>query len=65
MRLIIRKPIHLVVKLVADILVVLEVLLRIEVAEHCEKDLGREHGVTASLMHIAFPDNTEELADSL
>lgn len=53
------------VKLVADILVVLEVLLRLEVAEHCEKDLGREHGVAASLMHIAFPDNTEELTDSL
>lgn len=53
------------VKLVADILVVLEVLLRLEVAEHSEKDLGREHGVAASLMHIAFSDNTEELADSL
>ena len=53
------------VKLVADVLVVLEVLLGLEVAKHCEKDLSREHGVAASLMHIAFPDNTEELADYL
>jgi hypothetical protein len=53
------------VKLVTDVLVVLEVLLGLEVAEHCEKDLSREHGVASGLMHVAFPDNTEELADSL
>ena len=65
MRLFVRKPIHLMVKLVADVLVVLEVLFGLEVAEHSEKDLSREHGVASGLMHVAFPDNTEELADSL
>jgi hypothetical protein len=53
------------VKLIDDVLVVFKVLLGFEVAEHGEEDLCGKHGVAAGLMHVALPDNAEELANSL
>lgn len=53
------------VELVDDVLIVLPVLFRLKVAKHCEEYLSREHWVTAGLMHVSFPHNSEEFSYSL